>query len=611
MNRLLLLLILFNSFISNSFASSPNKRKIIAEPNGQKIKAKTSRTTSPRTTADASFSAESTPSSALSVDKQDLEYIDGDDNDTILFDIDINDKMPEIPNSSYATSSVSTNEAKAAPLTINDPFESFGNIFDGTVPEESLAWDLEKEATLYLPDILFKQYRALIIDKSLSKNLPGAVKKYFKGKYVFDRDWPVSGIEISSTMAKLSQDYQAFALKIILKPAHVGSLRRLLESNLVDLSKPIFNTETGVYHSFLILAILERNIESEKFDLILQNSPNGAVNLPSSDGIVPLVYAIRLERLDLIQKLVIAGADINYTQGTLLTPFMEALSLQQSPAIDYFLTLNTYNPNQIVDNEVTALSLAAIHLPSEYFKAIHTKLIGEKSNPILPRIFSNSLKKIYLVNTAAFTFLIKSTFTPNQTLQSILLGVINLAYEATITDNLKLMQLMHLSNVPVKIILKQSYLLHIAAKHGSKRIVRYLIESKFFDINCASLIESRTAIQLAYENKHQEIVVELIKMGAVVGLDQILQEVIELNEIEIIKNIVTYCDPSNVFNLANGYNLLTWSVRMDKPDILVLLLEWKGITVAQNDLNGDNLYTVPVPEKASNQLISIIESSKM
>lgn len=626
-SRFILIFALLNSLISGSEASG-NKRKAVKakkSPKSMKIgsenvvdssrpvlKLNFPKRPSPSGIS-APLSSESTSSLSPTNGQTGQSYTTGIETEEgayelFNFDIDIKDNIPEVDTSTTASGAITIKSGSMpAASDVSDPFELIGNMnmFNGEAPDESSAWKYDEEASWGVPDRHYFQYFASLVDDSLSKIFSaGHPADSFEGKYDFDHDW--SGVP-SESINELASKYQALALKIIVKPAHANSLRKLVSGGLIDLSKPILNKETGVYHSFLTITFVEKNIEPEKFDIILKHCPKELVNKPSSDGIVPLLYAVRQERFDLVQKLVFFGADINYTNGTLLTPFMEALKLKQNMMIDYFLTLKDRNPNIIVQVDVTALALAGLNLPSQKFKQICDKLTFDCPIPISNSAYLSALKQLYLKNDAAFDHLVEKAL--NFQSAQMLDAVMQLNYDAAVCNNVQLIHRMHLLKFPLNMAYGKHSLIHIAAKMGSTDVVQYFIASKIFPVDSISA-EGLAPIQYVHVHVHKKTIIELIKLEAFIGLARILQDAIEANDIEIIETLVKYRTGLGIFDLPNGYNLVTWAVKKDKPQILKLLLMGKGIRLTQNDPLGNNYYTVEVPKDASKELLKILSATR-
>ena len=173
-------------------------------------------------------------------------------------------------------------------------------MFNGEAPDESSAWKYNEEASWGVPDRHYFQYFASLVDDSLSK--------IFSAGHPADSFWKVNTILImiglvclSESINELASKYQALALKTSLKPAHTNSLENLFR--LIDLFKPILN-KTNVYSQFLDYHFCRKNIEPEKFDIILKHCPKGACQQTLFRWNCPFVYAVRQERFDLVQKLV-------------------------------------------------------------------------------------------------------------------------------------------------------------------------------------------------------------------------------------------------------------------------------------------------------------------
>ena len=506
----------------------------------------------------------------------------------------IGDKIPEICQ-------------KASSPAKND--EEFEEIFDEIISDESLSWNFDEEPSWDISDWHFKP----LMDKSLlnilSTEIPSAIA-YFKGKYDFDREWP--GSDSTGDVTKFSIDYQALALKIIVNPLRVDSLKTLAEGDLVDLSKPVLNIENGIYHSFLTIALVESYIEPEKVDIILRYK--GIVNRPSSDGIVPILYAVRQKRFDLIRKFVDAGADINFTDGILLTPFMEAIYLQKNLFLDFFLSLGLHNPNVVVGDGITALALAATRLSVHKFVDIYVKLTTRGPIVIGHEAFFAALKGIYGKNYAAFNTLITNALHSQTTTRHLISAVLRFIYDAVVSNNVRLIHHLHCLKVPFKLASSRLSFLHIAARSGCIGVVQYFIKSKLFLIDSIEPEEDGlglTALQLAHQNGHRQLVLELVKMGALVGLSQILQQAIESEDMEIIQNVVKYRSELNLFDLPNGFNLLTWSVAKDKPKFLEFFIRARILFLSRNDPIMNSCYTVPIPEGASAELKTILDYFSM
>ena len=107
------------------------------------------------------------------------------------------------------------------------------------------------------------QYFASLVDDSSLKYLPLGIQLILsKVNTILIM---IGLVCLANPINELASKYQALALKIIVKPAHANSLRKLVSGGLIDLSKPILNKgNQSIYHSFLTITFVEKNIEPEK-----------------------------------------------------------------------------------------------------------------------------------------------------------------------------------------------------------------------------------------------------------------------------------------------------------------------------------------------------------
>ena len=484
-------------------------------------------------------------------------------------------------------------------LAIPDNFE-FPEDYFGTFSE--VVWDrtIENEWTLSTRE--FKQFLATAVNISVSDILDHI--NLFEGQFAFDRNWPgLTDTTANTTTTRLSLGFQAFAFKLLLSEGQSVQFEKLCKADLFDMTRPIYEHSNGIFYSFLSFSLKNGQVPNENLLLIIKYSSKKLLNWPSSDGILPLNMAIRWNRLDLVQKLVEAGADINMVLSNIfLTPFMVAIKLNFNEIVDYLINTGKVNPNIILKDFTNVLVLFAKHFPlkfHEFFCKIVQNLSVETFFQIILNLFDSKNKKIYELIVVS---VLKGDF------QQFWHPIFSLAYKSAQTGEIGFLVLLEYLGISLKNLRDSEgfKLIHLAAKAGNIEICRFLIE-KGTPVD-SSTNDRFTPIQIAYQNNHKLLVKELIAFGAFDGLANVLQSAITDNEIEILKTYLNWIANLNYFNLPNGgFNLITWSIAQDRPNILQLLHFSMKIDFRIPDAKGRTVFNFVGPLNSSFALAFVIQ----
>ena len=422
-------------------------------------------------------------------------------------------------------------------------FTSQTSDFDGFVGEEfrdDLIWDVnaEEEGTLSLSSSSFEfpEFNTITSDKdkSLSSNV----------KFSFDLNWPESDQSPQSKSkskskspvpVKLPPDFRAFTFKCLTSPGNLESLKTLLTAGLVDLKRPIYDVERDILFSFLLAAVEWQGVEDDKRLLFISHSPKLLLNEPSSVGTLPLTAAIRCDRLDLVSKLVEAGADVNLVfqeYGTISTPFMTAIQSKRNNIVAFLLSTDKVDPNLVLPDGSNALTLLVTYQPTEISKWFPKLVDGQRK--MTGEFFFCVLHPFFITKNFMLKNIIDSVV--REQLNWLLTPVTAMAYIATRENDLNMLRF--LNDIGSKFNSyrsKQGFgLIHVAAWEGFTEIVEFLIQTGA-DVNLLVGNDAKTsAIQLAFSGGHFDLVCKLIRLGATAGLPGVIQAAITTDNRQII-----------------------------------------------------------------------------
>lgn len=496
-------------------------------------------------------------------------------------------------------------EGESIKMRAPTPIPSHQNVIEPLVPEVSeVSWDLEKESKVSFSPIEFQQFsEASFTEKFTSlASVPTSEKftLFRNDRFDFSRNWPEEETA-TPPLNELGCRYQMLALKSILSPGHAQTFNNLLKLGLVDLTRPIYDSKHEVYRSFLSIILENDKIDQDKLDSLLRFVPKQILDKANSKGVTPLEVAVRKRDLTLISKLVVAGAEIN------AKAFMSAVKHNERNIVDYFLSTNRFDPNVIIQG-TNHIEVALTNLGAEYVKRILATYNGQyKINPFTLMTLVNRLmiKKSPLIKTLA-------QISIDPCMKKNVQGPFTLAIRnAVILNDAELFRFFHFCGIPIDTVypsskVSGSKLIHFAAIAGHVEMIDLLLE---LGENVDRLTGSGfSVLETAMINKKYQMAAELIKRGAKIGLAQSIQTAIQCNELSIVEGLLlsTSEDLTN-FILPNGYNLITFAISSDRPQILRSLLSSSRINLFQFDQFQQNIYNMTIPVEASEELVAIIE----
>ncbi len=135
-------------------------------------------------------------------------------------------------------------------------------------------------------------------------------------------------------------------------------------------------------------------------------------------------------------------------------------------------------------------------------------------------------------------------------------------------------------------------LIHLAIIQENVEMVRKLLD---LGANVNLMIDGRESLIIfAAKHKRTEVCFELIKRGASAGLALYLQGSISCNKVDWLIHILrtSPVDLKNS-NFANGLNIFTYSVSVDRPQILEALFSELGFYIFKADAQGNTILTTP------------------
>lgn len=491
-----------------------------------------------------------------------------------------------------------------APAAFDFDTTDFSSFFN-TEASAADIWDFKEESGLSLSDIEFRLYRLVSRGKGMMKFLQVPESVLENSKFKFDYNWPHLPQE-PRLPSRLFRIFHIFALKIILTPASKPDIFfDLAKQQIIDLTRPIYDSEKQIYRSFLSLGIKHHVVVGKtKINLLIDLAPKEMFNHPDSEGILPLTEAIQQNQLLIVKKLIEKGADVNKRiNEASKTPFMIAIELARLGIVEFLLDGRLVDPNIILPDGTSVLGLMAAHLPNHRFNHYFRKLVAHGHNSLNNEVFEVILLQFYASGNIIYKELVSQIMKGHLPLYS---SIIGLAYSAVYAGDLGLMEFLHSLNVSLNVARPPGMLLvHTAASLGHERIVSFIAETGV-NINCINS-EGLTAIQLAFNANHSAIVCYLIKIGASDGLSDIIQRAISSDKRQIISAFLEKEDLDlSLFIFENRYNPVTWAIDEDRPQILEMMLESGRLNMHTPDLEGRTVFNINLYSPVSEEVKRIL-----
>lgn len=470
-------------------------------------------------------------------------------------------------------------------LSIEDfEFENFEDLILGYEP------------TGLIDDVNCIIYEQARLSRILDSSLP-VVEFLMNSKSDFDFNVDWSGNQINNP--EVSNIYQMLGFLSILPGGNIETLENYLNLNCVDLTRPVLQKSTNVLRSFLSAAVERTQIDFKMINLLLDNMKPEIINRPNSLGANPLDVAIWLNNFELVQKLVQAGADMNFcSEKTGKTPFIRAVLRKQLKMVDFLLSSRKVNVNLVFKDNSNPIMIISGLLEPKFIEKMFK----------LCRICPNFFLKI-IRESDNFYLLLK--FAQEFGSENIKKSVLCLAREAVMTNNLKMIQYMHSIGVSMDFLYPSDKtpsmkLIHYAAMTGSIDTFAYLSDVVGADINEFSS-NGLTPLNLAWINKRFPMVVEIIRKGSRLDFSiKMIEKIIQTNCLPLIDAILASPLEIDKLILGLGHNLITYSALNDRPDVLKMLLDSGRFNLFAPDLAGFTLFDLQSKNAVSVEISDLI-----
>jgi ankyrin repeat protein len=500
----------------------------------------------------------------------------------------------------------------------DDFFESFIQKFmNSNDPEISddleISWDIEFEGQWCLRAVEFRQLLAVSYFSPFLPfvNIPASSEekgKAFQGIFLVDLNWP----EMESTAfhpSVMSNRFQLFALIALTKNNRSKVFRSLLAADVIDLERPIFNKSTGVYKSFLSHAIDLENPNMEKIELLLQNMPQHMINKPDSNGTTPLELAIMKNDLDLVKKLVEAGADPNISTDpakSKYTPFMLAIHDKNCKMIELLIETGKVDFTVSLQDNVSVLSLAAINLNSYLIQKllIATAHSSNFKASEIGKVLHHLLKNSRPIFQVLVTEILKTK------LSKLVSITLCLTMVSLFCNDIATIQYLKTLNVPMNTILtSEEYtryrFIHVAAERGQIEMVKFFISLGISPFVLTGA--NKTVLSVAYMAKQYLVVEELLKLvNAHPGLFDCLEHAFSVEDIQMIDLLLGSSLDLDKLTFPSGHNLITKAIAMNKSLVLQRLINSGKLNLYQPDQLGQTIHTISIPHDASDHIKSLV-----
>lgn len=316
-----------------------------------------------------------------------------------------------------------------------------------------------------------------------------------------------------------------------------------------------------------------------------------------------LIAAIRSGDINSLRSLVGSNAfNLNSLEKAPLSPFMIALQTGKPEVVDFLLGTGKIDPNVISVDGVDVLTLAAESLGMEFVAKI---INGEQK----------------LTSRAAFTILTKLKRQANDRHLFPIIDVMansdqfNLknalfvfAFDAVCENRIDLVRLLHSRGIPMISQLRGLYFIHNAAVRGYTEMVNLLLEfGTPVDILTEGL-NHLSAMQVSFFSFNYDVTAELIRKGAAYGLTDCISAAILHNNIQIVDALLSTYSNLTHFFLEDGFNLITFAIAADKPQILQMILDSGKVSLTAADQFGRSIYNMELNENASEAVKAIVRA---
>jgi ankyrin repeat protein len=476
-------------------------------------------------------------------------------------------------------------------------------------PSDNFAWECDREAEWSLSDLEFRQFLFClgsanpIFIKFIDSPVSGNVEQVINNRcFKFNMTWPNSD-RTNVPNNEMACKFFSLAFKM-LAIAKYASFEVFIRARLVELERPIYDCKSGRYFGLLGIAIDNfPKVGIDKIDLLLKYSPEYMMNVPNSVGLLPLHAAVMKNNLDLVKRVVEAGADCNLSPNNrIFTPFMTAVTSQHKEIVEFFLQRNLVDPNIVLEDGTNALMLLATNFDDAHV----LKLLQGSAIKLNCAVCYNILKQILNQSEDMYTVFTRvlSLIVDNR-LKFLYPSILYLARLAVVKNNLKFVRFLHAAKVPLNVspgvaeAFPGDRLIHFAASSGLTEMVNLLIDLGS-DIDSLNR-DGFSPLSIAFATGYVELVCSLITRGAKVYLESCIDSAIYSGNLQIIAALLsTYKDLDN-FYLPGGFNLITRTIHFDRAVLLDFILKSDCVNVFSPDLEGRTIFNT----KTSNTISTL------
>lgn len=343
--------------------------------------------------------------------------------------------------------------------------------------------------------------------------------------------------------------------KISLNQNNFKSASRLIENqNRKDLAIMKLLREYGAYEDIIDTFGVDinryNNLGNTMLTEFVQNSDrlrvqyilnrNASVNLPTVNGLTPLMHAVFLRKLDVVKCLVERGADVNLRNNDGKTALMMAVENNFGDIVEYLINSGA-NVKARSNGGETAFGIALFHRYTNtantllkamkgYVSLIEETMYGQESvvNWCISQRFN-----VNITEENGMTPLMIAAANNNVSIAKLLLASgadVNVknekgetALDISLSSKLNnMVDILMAAGAEIKEQDKKLFSLLEAARNGHFNIVKYCIDHNF-NVDERSEV-GVTPLMLASANGHKDIVKYLLKHGADFNLKEYLRE---------------------------------------------------------------------------------------
>ena len=287
-----------------------------------------------------------------------------------------------------------------------------------------------------------------------------------------------------------------------------------------------------------------------------------------------------------------------------ISPFMYAIRSGNRAMVDFLVSTGKVDPNAVSDVGDNVMQMII-----EQFADVE----------LVKNILRNSTIKI--THLSAFKLLcylrdnLHPMFAPvievmtSLKQKPMIAALIVLAKDAVTSGRIKLVKFLGQKGVPLNLPYKNNMsFIHFAANRGDIKMTDLLLKNGA-DIDALAYDAGLSPLQIALYNGKFALVLHLMKKGARIGLDEVLEDSIDNERFDILDEFLELPGDLSYFTLSDHYNLITYSIAKDRPTFLKHCLTKcpQKFNLFVCDEAGRTIYNMPLPKYASDDLRQIVD----